>query len=143
MGRATRLATCALFFPRCKLVFKLSSRCQVIEWIVTEHGRSFSSRLFFVHWSLYNIVYLRGGNLDYSFSLLLLLFQILVRGCGTLGKALVLRVGMCGFGIGVVSSIISKVINWINAGCFDCLYANGKQRQGDNNNPCHHEIPPF
>ena len=41
-------------------------------------------------------LYARRGNLGEFFSLLLLICPVLVRGCGTLGKALVLRVGMCG-----------------------------------------------
>jgi len=41
------------FHPRCKLVFQLSSGGHVIEWIVTEHGRPFLIRLFFVHGALY------------------------------------------------------------------------------------------
>ena len=37
----------------------------------------------------------REGNLGESFGLLLIICPVLVRGCGTLGKALVLREGLC------------------------------------------------
>ncbi len=94
--RSILLATCALLLPLCKSVVTLSSRCHVIEWIVPKHGRPFPIHFFFVHGSLYIKCTCAGGNLDYSLSLLLLLCPVLVMGCGTLGKALVLRVELCG-----------------------------------------------
>ena len=65
----------------------LGTRLSVL-WLILDSGLSMG-------YSLYSVS-ARGGNLGEFFGVLLLLRQILVRGACTLGKALVLRVGLCG-----------------------------------------------
>ena len=94
--RSILLATCALLLSTCKSVVRVSSRCHGIELIVTVHGCPFVIHLLFVPETLLWNCTRAGGNLGESFSLLLLICPVLVRGCGTLGKGFGLCGWMCG-----------------------------------------------